>query len=68
VEALAANRRGSESLQPVDATLTYKISNNEIRLDRIESDPAWLAIAINDNLRLQLGAWKTVSTQQIDPN
>ena len=67
-EALAANRRSSESLEPVDATLTYKITNNEIRLDRIESEPAWVAIAINDNVRLQLGAWKAVSIQQLDPN
>ena len=67
-EALAANRGGSESLEPVDATLTYKITNTEIRLDRIESDPAWLAIAINDNLRLKLGSWKDISTLQIDAN
>jgi hypothetical protein len=67
-EALAANRRSSESLEPIDATFTYKISNNEIRLNRIASEPAWLAIAINDNLRLQLGSWKDISTQQIDPN
>ena len=67
-EALAADRGGSESLEPVDATLTYKISNNEMRLDRIESEPGWLAIALNDNVRLQLGAWKAVSIQQINPN
>jgi hypothetical protein len=67
-EALAANRRGSETLEPLDATFNYKISNTEIRLDRIESEPAWLAIAINDNVRLKLGSWKEVSTQLIDPN
>jgi hypothetical protein len=66
--ALAANRGSSESLEPVDATLTYKISNTEIRLDRIESEPGWLAIAINDNVRLKLGSWKAVSTQPIDSN
>jgi hypothetical protein len=67
-EALAANRRSSESLESFEATLTYKISNTEIRLERIESEPAWLAIAINDNVRLKLGSWKDVSTQMIDPN
>ena len=67
-EALAANRGSSESLEPVDATLTYKISDTEIRLERIESDPGWVAIALNDNMRLKLGSWKDVSTQQIDPN
>lgn len=67
-EALAANRRGSETLEPLDATFTYKISNTEIRLDRIESEPAWLAVAINDNVRLRLGSWKEISTQLIDPN
>jgi hypothetical protein len=66
-EALAGNRRSSETLESVDATLTYKISNTEIRLDRVESEPAWLAIAINDNVRLKLGSWKEVSTQLIDP-
>jgi hypothetical protein len=67
-EALAANRRSSESLEPLDATLTYKISNAQIRLDRIESEPGWLAIALNDNVRLKVGSWKAVSTQPIDPN
>jgi hypothetical protein len=67
-EALAANRRASESLEPLDATLIYKITNAEIRLDRIESEPGWLAIAVNDNVRLKLGSWKAVSTQPIDPN
>jgi hypothetical protein len=67
-EALAANRQSSESLEPVLATLTYKVSNTEIRLDRIESDPGWLAIAVNDNVRLKLGSWEAVSTQPIDLN
>jgi hypothetical protein len=67
-EALAANRGSSESLEPVDATLTYKISDTEIRLERIEADPGWLAIALNDNVRLKLGSWKDVSTQQLEPN
>jgi hypothetical protein len=67
-EALAANRRASESLERLDATLTYKISNAEIRLDRIESEPGWFAIAVNDNVRLKLGSWKAVSTEPIDPN
>ena len=67
-EALAANRRGSETLEPLDATFNYKISNTEIRLDRIESEPAWLAVAINDNVRLRLGSWKEIATQLIDPN
>ena len=67
-EALAAKRRSSDSLEPVDATLTYKISDTEIRLDRIESAPGWLAIAINDNVRLKLESWKDVAIQQINPN
>jgi hypothetical protein len=48
--------------------LTYKINGTEIRLDRIESDPGWLAIAVNDNVRLKLGSWEAVSTQPIDLN
>jgi hypothetical protein len=67
-EALAANRRSSESLEQVNATMTYKIDSTELRMDYIESNPGWLGVAINDNVRLKLGSWKAVSTQPIGRN
>jgi hypothetical protein len=64
-EALAAGRAKSENLGPVDATFTYKISDSEIRLDHVESDPGWLVTALSDNVRLNLQAWPTITMQPI---
>jgi hypothetical protein len=65
--ALNASRRSFENLDHVDAKLTYRVKSSEIQLDSVESEPGWLAIAINDNIRLGLGSWRAVSIQPLDP-
>ena len=64
-QALGANRRSFEGLEHVEAKFTYRIINSEIRLDWVDSEPAWLAIAITDNVRLGLGSWRAVSMQPL---
>lgn len=64
-EVLTASRQKSEDLAPLDATLTYKVSGTELRLERITSEPGWFGTAVSDNVRLNLLSWKAVGIQTI---
>jgi hypothetical protein len=64
-EALAANKSAAEDVERVEATFSYVISGDEVRLERANSDPEWFARVLKYNLTDHPASWSAVAAQPI---
>jgi hypothetical protein len=64
-EALAANKSAAEDVERVEATFSYVISGNELRLQRANSAPEWFARVLKYNLTDHPASWSAVAAQPI---
>jgi len=64
-QALAANKRATEDVEPVNVTFSYAVSGDEIRLDQAKSDPEWFARVLKYNLSDNPPSWSAVAAQPI---
>jgi hypothetical protein len=64
-EALAANKSAAEDVERVEATFSYVISGDEVRLERANSDPEWFARVLKYNLTDHPASWSSVAAQPI---